>query len=296
MKLTAIPNGRLGNGIFRYMAVLLFMFEYGEPVAPPTPPTETIDFKELKYHLYEPKGYITEDDFKKWCDKYPKFPPIDRKLLLLFNDYYQRDIYKHYAARIREYMRAHPNDIIYSHKKETTEQYTVRQLIETPAPRGGIVIHVRLEDFFREKMVIHPQSLCAVITEITRDYPDEPICIISNKLTQQLEAIYMSYIKSHFPQITIEHNDVITDYHIMCGARVLVCSLSTLSWCAALLSECVEKVYMPRQRKNANQTFMYPIENTVLYENINCGRQELIEFFCSAAAAVPPPSAPPTTV
>lgn len=289
MKLVAIPNGRLGNGIFRYMACLLLMFEYNAVAASP----EIIDFKELKYHLYEPKGYMTEDDFKKWCDKYPTFPPIDKKLLLLMTEYYQRDIYKHYAARIRDYMRAHPDDIIYSNIRDDLQEYTVRQLTEAPQPpRGGVVVHVRLEDFFREKTVIHPKSLCTIITEIVRDYPDEPICIISNKMTQQLEAIYMSYIKSHFPQITIEHNnDVITDYHIMRGARVLVCSLSTLSWCAALLSECVEKVYMPRHRKNVHQTFMYPIENTVLYENINCGRQEMIEFFCSAAAP-----APPTTV
>ena len=69
--------------------------------------------------------------------------------------------------------------------------------------------------------------------------------------------------------IHIESNELLIDFNIMKQTKILVCSMSTLSWMAAYFSKILEKCYMPNyilygERKN--QTFKKPIENTVLYD------------------------------
>ena len=64
-----------------------------------------------------------------------------------------------------------------------------------------------------------------------------------------------------------ESNDVLTDFRIMNKAKILVCSLSTLSWCAGLLSTEVEKIYFPKNPNAVeNQSFLPPLNQTILYD------------------------------
>ena len=66
-------------------------------------------------------------------------------------------------------------------------------------------------------------------------------------------------------QIFIEHNDTITDYYIMKEAETLICSKSTLSWCAAFFSNSIKKCYLPDYNEYSNSTCKFPIDNTELY-------------------------------
>ena len=56
----------------------------------------------------------------------------------------------------------------------------------------------------------------------------------------------------------------------MKNAEILVCSLSTLSWCAALLSENLKTCYIPDWNHKTpsigkHTKFRKPIENTIFY-------------------------------
>ena len=64
-------------------------------------------------------------------------------------------------------------------------------------------------------------------------------------------------------------------------ASVLVCSCSTLSWTAAILSNSLEKVYMPNYKNvhGSHQTCKQPILNTELYEIKTCNITELNNVF-----------------
>ena len=65
----------------------------------------------------------------------------------------------------------------------------------------------------------------------------------------------------------------------MRNAKTLVCSNSTISWMAALLSETVTTVYMPNYpATRAHETFRNPIKNTIQYEIKTCTKEELEIF------------------
>jgi hypothetical protein len=55
----------------------------------------------------------------------------------------------------------------------------------------------------------------------------------------------------------------------MTNCKVLVCSVSTLSWCAAFFSKTIEKCYMPKHSTSITNDYCdcyYPIDNTELYD------------------------------
>ena len=56
-----------------------------------------------------------------------------------------------------------------------------------------------------------------------------------------------------------------TDYYIMKEAELLICSKSTLSWCAAFFSDKINKCFIPDYDITPNSTFKRPIENTEMY-------------------------------
>ena len=65
-----------------------------------------------------------------------------------------------------------------------------------------------------------------------------------------------------------------TDYNIIKHADLLVCSYSTLSWCAAFLSDTAKDIYIPDYKNSTNQTFKN-IPNSSLYEIEFCNVAKL---------------------
>ena len=94
-------------------------------------------------------------------------------------------------------------------------------------------------------------------------------CIVCKTPVTEFEISYINYIKDYLESINIkifiEHNNVLTDYYIMKEAELLICSKSTLSWCAAFFSDKIQKCYLPDYITTANSTCKYPIDNTELY-------------------------------
>ena len=208
-------------------------------------------------------------------------PHIDPSKTYIFNGYYQHDsIYIKYKRELIAHAQKNPHQKITSAPNpHTKEPFNAIDIFSKRDYSHDIVIHLRLEDFITINHVIHPQTITNLIASIP-DVAARELTIVVNTPTTDLEIGYIKYIQSHFPQIKVVSNDVLTDFHIMKTAKVLICSCSTLSWCAALLSDVTETVYLPNydMTRRLHETFRAPVEKTILYENATTIATSLREF------------------
>jgi len=261
---------RLGNALFRYFASSLFCIVYKGQ--------RTYNEEECNY-------IVTEEFYRDWCNKIlysNELLNIDTNLGYKFNTFYQTDIYKLFRNELIDWCNQHQNDTVQHH--EPSCLYRIGDLLSEldDSKKYDFVVHIRLEDFVTcgEKLIIHPKSICEVLDKIDT----EKVCFVSNNITTLFEQKYMDYFKNKYQhkfQIVFESNDIVTDFKIMRNAKTMVCSLSTLCWCAGFLSKNIEKVYFPKNRYHGwyNQTFSTVIQNTETYDNILCNEQELNLFF-----------------
>ena len=94
-----------------------------------------------------------------------------------------------------------------------------------------------------------------------------------NKPKKEIEFKYLNFFKNKY-NIIIESNDPIKDYNIMKKSKILICSYSTLSWCAAFFSTTIETVYIPNYKESLHQTFK-TLKNSKLYECDFCNIEKL---------------------
>ena len=262
MIVSTSPLGRLGNAIFRYLASTVYCILYNA--------------EKIQYH----SSYrnISDIDFIRWKDQVESghLPPPNSNNYN-FTHYYQHDsIYIKYLSEIKEYIRLHPSEELRTESITDGETivYSIQLLEDSAVRKYDTVIHIRLEDFITYGLVIHPIHF----KELIEKAGIKTACIVVNKITNELEQKYINYLKQYC-DITIESNDIITDYHIMQNAKILVCSNSTISWAAALLSETVTTVYMPNYpATRIHETFRNPIKNTIQYEYKSCSKEELETF------------------
>lgn len=262
-------KGRVGNSLFRLFANIIFL---------------TIHSNITNSHIVD--GYVhpislvvTDDYFINLMNKLLQNTPLEKINIntnIFFDGYYQHDkIFVKYKADIINYIETHPKLII---KTDRNENYKAIDFINFKINKTfNIVVHLRLEDFINISQVIDPNYIAIVIDKINKEYNNETICFVVNKPKSDIEYKYISFFTKKYSNIVVESNEVITDYTIMREAKVLVCSCSTLSWAAAILSNSIQKVYMP-DYKNVNgphQTCKQPIFNTELYEIKTCTVDEL---------------------
>lgn len=274
MNIIEIPNGRLGNGIFRYLAGVILRMEYGAI---------------RLYKLCEGKNrlIINDGNYNNFLNNIQYNNDVFLNSIIILDGYFQFDIYSKYRIKIIEFLKSHPDDIIYgTNLKHQLIQNKVKELMVSNLEKNrkyDIVIHIRLEDFLNTNNIIHPNTLISIINEIYNKNPTGTAAIVCNKLTTEIENNYIKYIYDNSKlkfNFMFESNDIITDFQIMKNTQnILVCSLSTLSWAAALLSETVKTVYLPKNKSNIHQTFMFPIKNTILYDNIFCEKKDLEELW-----------------
>jgi hypothetical protein len=260
-----LPHGRLGNAIFRYLSSTIFILIYGGN----RDFTQYTDF----YHR------ITDEFYLDWKNKllYNNYLIHVENNNYVFDGYFQHDdILQKYKYQLIEYIKKNPTHLLITHDNV---KYNTINLI-TPINsfnKYNIVFHLRLEDFIQYNLVMNPKNLI----EILDNYKNEQICFVVNQITTEIEKKYIEFFTKKY-NIIIESNDVITDFHIMKNAKILCCSCSTLSWCAAFFSETVELVYFPNyDMVRLHETFKKPIENTILYETSRCSIEELTSIIDS---------------
>jgi hypothetical protein len=264
-------KGRLGNSLFRLFANIVFCINYDINSEILSERTHNIN-----YNLIVSDNYFI-DFMNKIINNTPlSLIKIDVNSKILFNGYYQHDaIFLKYKKEIINYIERHPELVI---KTDRNNSYKAIDFINYKINKKyNIVIHLRLEDFIEISQVIDPNSIKNVIDKINKEYNYQTICIVVNKPTKELEIKYINFFTEKYTNIIIESNDVITDYTIMRESSVLVCSCSTLSWSAAILSNSLQKVYMPNYKNvhGSHQTCKYPHNNTELYEINTCNINDL---------------------
>ncbi len=279
--------GRLGNSLFRLFANIVFAIANNVSVDDDGN-DNTI---QIHNHANVPNNTMIIDDnyFIRWMRMRMMMMNdesvgcMDMGQSFLFNGYYQHDmIFVKYKNEIREFMRKNPDIII---STDRGDNFKIGQFIESdnkaipaiPSKIYKIVVHLRLEDFIHISQVIDPNSIKVVLDKIVSQYPSESICFVLNNPTSEIEYGYLRFFTEKYANTVIETNDVLTDFTIMKNAEILVCSCSTLSWAAALLSTVLEKAYVPNYPSvhGSHQSFKRPIENTELYDMKICNIEDL---------------------
>ena len=281
MHVLSVPLGRLGNAVFRYLATIVFHIIFNATIIHFSRKVETDNYL-----------LITDDAFIGWMTSHLNGGnlELDDHAVYGFLGYFQHDtIYLKYKTEIIEYIRTHPKDVLTTDGNNelrtdfnyTPSNYNSDTLLTSPKGFNkyyDTVVHLRLEDFIENGTVIHPLYSKQLLESVGAS----SYCIVMNAPDTELELNYIEYLRKYF-NITIESNDIITDYHIMKNAKTLICSGSTISWAAAFFSDTVHRVYMPNYpAKRPHETFRKPIENTIVYEYKTCSKAELTEFLRTA--------------
>ena len=195
--------------------------------------------------------------------------------------FYQHDeIYKEYKNRIFDFIRNNPTHYVLTDGikagDSNYQQYFMMDILNTPLDfkkKYKCVLHLRLEDFVPHNLYITKERVVELLRniKINNCHDIDSICIVCNKPETTFEFDYINYIQDFLKQQNInsifESNDVLTDYYIMKEAEVLICSKSTLSWCAAFFSDKIQACYFPDYNIDQPDTMTCksPIDNTILY-------------------------------
>ena len=202
---------------------------------------------------------------------------------LLMDGYFQFGyIYLQYKPQILEYMEKHKHE----HKIQTdrNDLFFVKDIIddiELEKPKiYDIAIHIRLGDFNGRLDFIESQYYIKLFETIDIK-SSQKICLVHEPITNLKDSQYIEEIilwfKNNNLSVNVECNSLLVDFNIMKQSTILVCSMSTLSWIAAYVSNHIKKCYMPNYNfynridpsnsiDRTNVYFNYPIENTVLYD------------------------------
>jgi hypothetical protein len=253
--------GRLGNAIFRYLASVIYTFYYDATI--------TWDGSTIS-------DDINDDQYIEWMNSIMQgiLPPLRQDATYFLTGYYQHDaLIKKHKAQIIEYIKAHPEDRLYDHFGVIYHLSRDIIMLDNPCKKYDIALHLRLEDFVGIGMIMQPKCISDVLDQIRAKWGsgDSKVALVLNAPTTEFENKYVDYFRKLYGDwLVVESNDVVTDYHILKNARVLVSSMSTLCWIAALMSDTLEELYFPDYKRIegygwGHQTVYKPIENTIHY-------------------------------
>jgi len=151
------------------------------------------------------------------------------------------------------------------------------KVMENENKKYNLVIHIRLGDFNGRLEFIEFEWYEKVLNRIKKQNPELlnfSNCIVIDKINDIRDKEYIGKLLTWFEnnniKITVESNDILTDFHIMKNSEILICSMSTFSWCSAYFSNKLQICYMPNYNfYNLFQEKTYfkkPIQNTILYD------------------------------
>lgn len=193
---------------------------------------------------------------------------------MIMDGYFQYDyIFLHYKKQILEYIHKNKEkDIIIT---DRNEKFLLKNIIDDIILDDNkiyyIVIHLRFGDFYGIPDFIEYEYYEKLFQKI--DFSDKKCAIVSEKPKNDNDISFLNncikWFQKNAINIYVENNDLITDFHIMKRATILVSSMSTLSWCACYFSNYVQQFYMPNYsfyHLDRKTYFRKPIENTVYFD------------------------------
>ncbi len=255
-------KGRLGNAIFRYMACAVICI-----------------ITNNKYnHLSNGSNKMTDEQFFEISTKILNGEKLHLQIENCnMSEYYQHDqIYIFFKQQIINFVKNNPSHIIttdgISAGDNNCQSFKIFDIVNTSAvfkKKYKNVLHLRLEDFVIHNLHIPVER---IIKLLSKNIITDDICIVCKHPTTDFENNYIQTIKTFIQnqtpgiKIIIEHNDILTDYYIMKEAETLICSKSTLSWCAAFFSTTIKACFLPDYVEQPKiMTCKKPIHNTILY-------------------------------
>ncbi len=258
-------KGRLGNAIFRYMASVIMCLYFNGNYTINSNKKTTTNLTDESF--LEISKFILNKEYDK-LKKHFNMNGIN------MSDYYQHDlIYRTHKDLIIKFINKNPNHYVLTDGINAGdmnfEKYYMTNIINTPSTFNKYhknVLHIRLEDFVKHNLYLNVER---IIKLLDRNILSVSLCIVCKKPETKFEFNYINIINKYLLdkgiQVNFEHNDTLTDFYIMKEAELLICSKSTLSWCAAFFSDKLQKCYVPDYYETPNSTFKFPIDNTVLY-------------------------------
>ena len=195
-------------------------------------------------------------------------------------------IYLKYKQQILDYMEQHKHT--HSIQTDINERFLMRDILDDIVlpenKKYDIVIHIRLGDFNGRPDFIeldHYIALFDSLYDVFVEYTikngiknGKRIGIVYQPTTSADDGNYIAACQQWFINHAIpfhfEYNSILVDFNIMKQAKMLICSMSTLSWTAAYFSNHIERCYMPNYNfftntDRASFFFHKPIQNTILY-------------------------------
>jgi len=167
------------------------------------------------------------------------------------------DIYVNRKKYILDYINQNKyNDFIYCNKK-----YLMKDIIDDCfTDIYDIIIHLD-NDFSIELLnkLDFSNKKCGIVIE-------------ENKINNSTGFLkkYIDWFFENNMIVDILSHDILRNFHIMKSAKILVCSMNNISWCAAYLSNKIELCYMPNYSSHKTYDkkiyFKNPIQNTVFYD------------------------------
>jgi len=245
----------------------------------------TVDLDKLKSNIYINKenGHgihvkktitINDDNFLAFINKKLEYFNIKMKGFFQFGH-----LYLQYIEQLLNYIVKHQHE--HYIVTDTNQKFLMKDLLNNtnlpPEKQYDIVIHIRLGDFNGRPDYIELKYYLSLFETI--DWlvlgASKRICILFDPSSSKPgDCVYieecMQWFKVREIPIYIEANSLLMDFNIMKQAEVLICSMSTLAWAAAYISNRLKKCYMPAYnfyKLNDRQIFYFkkPIENTILY-------------------------------
>ena len=227
MSVLFVICGRLGNALFRYLACSIFCIIYR---------------LKFSHNMERSRHTMSEEMFKQLIIADAKSTPfiINKNINYLFSRFYQHDlIYRKYKKELLEYMRINKDHYILTDGINAGDgkhqKFFIKDIVNTPKSFDkfyDLVIHIRLGDKVNFGITLSCDAIKNLIKKI--ELPKNS-CIVVNKPKNNFENNFIDILKSlikdtHNIDINIESNDILTDFHIMKNAKILVCSF----WVAAI--------------------------------------------------------------
>jgi hypothetical protein len=192
---------------------------------------------------------------------------------LIMDGYFQiDDLYLKYKEEIINYINKNKSNHYIT--TDRNDKILIQDLIDNielnEYKKYDIVIHIRLGDFNDAFDFIEYDYYQKLFNKI--NFNKYKNAIVIEKPDNEKDKLFLekciNWFKNKNIEINVESNDIFTDFNIMKQCKILICSMSTLSWSAAYLSTSIELCYMPNYNFYNERKYSYfkkPINNTIFY-------------------------------
>ena len=265
-----IPHGRFGNNLFQYIATKLVQFLIKQYF--------NIELQYIFYSIKQPQFILNESNYKEFIHDPIKYKEEITNKHIFLDGYFQydehilkyNDLVKHlFQPNANSKERINSSYLVEDFIAEKEKYMNYKKEFET-----SLVLHLRLDDFFNEKLVVQPSCFIELIKSIFNDkdnYSGLKNCvIIVDRCKYPIELQYIQFIVNtcNAEGITclVQSGDSIwSDFFKLYYSSYLISSNSTFSYMASMLGEH-NQIWCPKNTCYSHQTITKCDETTISFQ------------------------------